>query len=530
MFTPSGKLCGRVADIINDRLYLCSFYDHPKSDNQTWYYCVDDDVHYDSFYCDFGPLNLSVLYRFCVKLNERLKALEGKKIIVIYSGPTDEARANTAYLVGAYAIIYLMMSAEIAYLRVHKAEPCGFIGFRDASMGPPTYRLHLHSVLKGVEKAFKFRWLRFDQFDPDEYEFYEKVENGDLNWIIPNKILSFCGPHNRSIIENGYPYHSPEVYFDYFKSHNVSTIIRLNKRMYDAKRFTKAGFEHVDLFFVDGSTPSNEIVERFINVVDSAKGAVAVHCKAGLGRTGTLIGCWMMKEYGVTAAESMAWLRICRPGSVIGPQQQFLIGKQPWCWAMGSAKGSVVSCSYLSGLTSKVDEIRLADSSKSNVLRPLPGLENDQQPNTVDEECATDEMGRTQGDRLLAMKAKAQHHVVARFSSPTTPIKPVLMVPARVSYGCNPQLVRCGMRGTPIPISRVTVMSVCARPPTVKSKASRRLSGLRSKPYPHSAVKVQITPTVYDLRPRANSSLDSSKIGGPKPDVYSGTRQKKRLK
>lgn len=33
----------------------------------------------------------------------------------------------------------------------------------------------------------------------------------------------------------------------------------------------------------------------------------------------------------------MAWLRICRPGSVIGPQQQFLIDKQAWCWKLGSA-------------------------------------------------------------------------------------------------------------------------------------------------------------------------------------------------
>lgn len=46
---------------------------------------------------------------------------------------------------------------------------------------------------------------------------------------------------------------------------------------------------------------------------------------AGLGRTGTLIGCYLMKHYRMTAAESIAWLRICRPGSVIGPQQQFLV-------------------------------------------------------------------------------------------------------------------------------------------------------------------------------------------------------------
>ena len=44
-------------------------------------------------------------------------------------------------------------------------------------------------------------------------------------------------------------------------------------------RFTEAGFIHHDLFFLDGSTPSNEIVEKFITIVDSSTGGVAVHCK-----------------------------------------------------------------------------------------------------------------------------------------------------------------------------------------------------------------------------------------------------------
>ena len=45
---------------------------------------------------------------------------------------------------------------------------------------------------------------------------------------------------------------------------------------------------------------------------------------AGLGRTGTLIACYIMKHYKFTAAEAIAWIRICRPGSIIGPQQNFL--------------------------------------------------------------------------------------------------------------------------------------------------------------------------------------------------------------
>ena len=45
---------------------------------------------------------------------------------------------------------------------------------------------------------------------------------------------------------------------------------------------------------------------------------------AGLGRTGTLIGCYLMKKYHMTSKEAIAWLRMARPGSVIGPQQYFM--------------------------------------------------------------------------------------------------------------------------------------------------------------------------------------------------------------
>ena len=58
-----------------------------------------------------------------------------------------------------------------------------------------------------------------------------------------------------------------------------------------------------------------------------------MHCKAGLGRTGSLIGCYIMKHWRWTALETVAWLRICRPGSIIGHQQEWLEEKQAEMWA-----------------------------------------------------------------------------------------------------------------------------------------------------------------------------------------------------
>ena len=64
---------------------------------------------------------------------------------------------------------------------------------------------------------------------------------------------------------------------------------------------------------------------------------MAVHCLAGLGRTGTLIALYMMKHFGFTANEAMGWLRICRPGSIIGPQQQFLADQEDRMHRLGAA-------------------------------------------------------------------------------------------------------------------------------------------------------------------------------------------------
>ena len=184
-------------------------------------------------------------------------------------------------------------------------------------------------------KLFQAGYFDFDDFDCDEYEHYEKVQNGDFNWLVPEKFIAFCGPHPQSKIDNGYPLHAPESYFPYFRLHNVTTIVRLNRKIYDAKRFTRNGFQHEDLFFTDGSTPTDEILQKFLTICEESPGAIAVHCKAGLGRTGSLIGCYMMKHWKWTALETIAWLRVCRPGSIIGHQQEWMIEKEPEMWKQG---------------------------------------------------------------------------------------------------------------------------------------------------------------------------------------------------
>lgn len=67
-------------------------------------------------------------------------------------------------------------------------------------MATIVHHFYLACILKQLGKAWKYR-------DNDKLSIFswQRAENGDFNWIIPNKFIAFSGPHSRSKIENGMP-------------------------------------------------------------------------------------------------------------------------------------------------------------------------------------------------------------------------------------------------------------------------------------------------------------------------------------
>jgi cell division cycle 14 len=316
--------------------------DLPDDTERMRHFCIEDELVYEAFSRDFGPLHLGMVKRYCLRLDRELNdAAPTGRLVIHCCSSEPQKRSNAAFLICAYQVIVMHVPADVAFAPFQRLD-MSFLAFRDASGTKQSmFDLTILDCLHGLEFAIRMDWFNYAGFNVSNFEFFSRVDKGDMNWIIPRKFLAFCGPSPTPIDTDGYPAFTPEDYAPIFRKIGVSLVIRLNKKQYDRNIFIDRGVKHVDLYFKDGSCPPPEIISTFFRITEHEPHAVGVHCKAGLGRTGTLIGLYAMKHFGMPARAFIGWNRLCRPGSVLGPQQQFLVDMQNCMFQSGFASRSL---------------------------------------------------------------------------------------------------------------------------------------------------------------------------------------------
>lgn len=115
-FTNTPKEIDNYVEILEKQLYFAVLKGSKsvklKSNQETVFFSIDDELIYQNYYNDFGPLNLSCLYKYCSKLNKFLQYAKNFKSVVHYTCSHPEKKSNAACLIGCYCVIYLNLNLK----------------------------------------------------------------------------------------------------------------------------------------------------------------------------------------------------------------------------------------------------------------------------------------------------------------------------------------------------------------------------------------------------------------------------------
>ncbi|HUW58566.1 MAG TPA: dual specificity protein phosphatase family protein [Planctomycetota bacterium] len=131
-----------------------------------------------------------------------------------------------------------------------------------------------------------------------------------FTWVVADRVIGMSRPGPADLAA--------------LRSCGVDHVISLTVLPLAATALEEHGITGIHIPMPDMRAPSLDEVEEFVGELSSLVDAghkVAVHCGAGLGRTGTMLACYLVSR-GVSAEEAIAEVRRRRPGSVESRAQE----------------------------------------------------------------------------------------------------------------------------------------------------------------------------------------------------------------
>lgn len=133
----------------------------------------------------------------------------------------------------------------------------------------------------------------------------------NFDWIIEDRLASMAMPWPEDLI--------------HLRDIGINGILSLSTRLPEG--LPLEGVHHLHVPVLDLTAPTLPQLQKgvhFIHLTLEDGGAVAVHCTAGLGRTGTFVSAYLVYR-GLSPVDAIREVRRCRPGSVETMEQEQVI-------------------------------------------------------------------------------------------------------------------------------------------------------------------------------------------------------------